>query len=228
MDIPKTLKEVVSNTPELIDENTIEITRVEKWEVLKSDLLAAKETLTDYIVLKQSAFNEINEYLTMFGEETIPGEEAIPGDDVMAYTSRCKVRLSERQTVPQATWTILNLDDVIWDNDNEWDIVNKRFIAKETGYYHVSYHVESSVLGSNPDEYLAGAIFKNGVKHSITGQIVANRPGSSQSHIGTTDIYLEVGDYIDVRVVHEDYVGGPSTTFPPETYRNWFAIHRFA
>jgi len=59
MDIPKTLKEVVSNTPELIDENTIEITRVEKWEVLKSSLLIMRENIVNHINDKQIILNEL-------------------------------------------------------------------------------------------------------------------------------------------------------------------------
>lgn len=67
MDIPKTLKEVISNIPEVIDENTIELTITEKWEVLKSNLLSTKESIENHINNRQDVVNKIDEYLIMLG-----------------------------------------------------------------------------------------------------------------------------------------------------------------
>lgn len=86
MNIPKTLKETVSNIPEVIDENTIELTITKKWEVTKPNLITAKQNIENHINEKQTILDEINQYLVMLGEE-IPAE----GGDVMAYTSKCSV-----------------------------------------------------------------------------------------------------------------------------------------
>ena len=85
MDIPKTLIEVISSIPELIDENTIEIIQTEKWEILKSNLLTTKESIQNHINSGQNVLDEINQYLSMFGEEPEPEPE---GEDNMAIYSR--------------------------------------------------------------------------------------------------------------------------------------------
>lgn len=224
MSIPKTLKEVVSSIPEVIDENTIEILQTEKWEVLKSDLLSTKELIKNHIVERQDVVDEIDQYLVMLGE-IIPEEE---GDNPMAYTSYCRVLLDSRQTVPTRVWTKLDLVDVKYDNDNEWDITNKRFIAKKAGYYHISYQVESGELDVN--DFAKGGIFKNGLMYSVTGQVGANPVGYSQAQVGCDDIYLNVGDYIEIHVHIDDYNHSMENGLfiNDQIYRNFVAIHRFA
>ena len=68
MDIPKTLKEVISNIPEVIDENTIELTITEKWEVLKSNLLSTKESIENHINNRQvKCIGKVNKFCHFLG-----------------------------------------------------------------------------------------------------------------------------------------------------------------
>ena len=53
--------------------DSIEFTKIEKWEVSKVNLLAQKQTIEKDIVTKQTQLNEINNLLLMFGPKIKPG-----------------------------------------------------------------------------------------------------------------------------------------------------------
>ena len=71
--VSRNLKETVSDVPKCID-NSIEFTKIEKWEVSKVSLLGQKKTVEDSIAVKQIQLDEINDLLLMFESEIKPGE----------------------------------------------------------------------------------------------------------------------------------------------------------
>lgn len=66
MSISRSLKEVIRDIPEKIDDSTIEFIKTEKWEVSKISLLEQKKTIEEDIVKKQLQLEEINDLLSMF------------------------------------------------------------------------------------------------------------------------------------------------------------------
>ena len=72
MTVSRSLKEIVSDMPKVVGDS-IEFTKIEKWEVSKVNLLAQKQTIEKDIVTKQTQLNEINNLLLMFGPKIKPG-----------------------------------------------------------------------------------------------------------------------------------------------------------
>lgn len=195
MDIPKTLKEVVSNTSELIDENTIEITRVEKWEVLKSNLLAIKESLEDYTILKQTAFDEINEYLTIFDEEIIGGEEVTE----IPIQSSGRYYRSGDQSIPSGVKTKVEVDLKEFDMLNNWDTANKRLVIPVNGRYLLIGKVYIQALGAN--KFLTCYLYRNGLIDTGGNKIYASTAGDVTVYV-IIDMPLWAGDYIELYCYH--------------------------
>lgn len=138
MSIPKTLIEVISSIPELIDENTIEIIQTKRWEVLKSNLLITKESIQNHIISRQNVIDEINQYLLMLGEEPEPEPEP-EGEDSMAIYSR--------EPDPQYhDFDINNLTD-----DGAWHDLDCSSIVPE-GVTHIYF--SCGVRSNTPGQYL--------------------------------------------------------------------------
>ena len=71
MSISRSLKETTSDVPKCI-EDSIEFTKVEKWEVSKVSLLEQKKSVEDSLAVKQIQLDEINDLLLMFEPEIKP------------------------------------------------------------------------------------------------------------------------------------------------------------
>lgn len=194
MDVPKTLKEIISNTPELIDENTIEITRVEKWEVLKSNLLAVKESLEDYTILKQTAFNEINEYLAIFGEEVIGGEQ-------VQNQSAGRYWLGDgNQSIPSGIKTKIEVNTLGFDMLGNWDSINKRFVVPSTGVYLLIGKIYFLELGGGI--FGTPYLYQNGIQNTSGNIIYAPANGGNVTVYTIINGPLNEGDYIELYGYH--------------------------
>lgn len=65
MSVSKSLKEITNDTPKVVGDS-IEFTKIEKWEVSKISLLGQKQEIEKDIAMKQSQLDEINQLLAMF------------------------------------------------------------------------------------------------------------------------------------------------------------------
>ena len=66
MGISRSLINVESNTPKVIDTENLQFTRIEKWSVTKTSLLNQKQAIEDEIVEKNEQLQEINDLLNLF------------------------------------------------------------------------------------------------------------------------------------------------------------------
>jgi len=93
------------------------------------------------------------------------------------------------------TWTKVPFDTKNFDNANEFDTTNHRFIASESGFYIFLVHI---IISSPTDQSLYSTkLYKNGSGH--TGSIFLRASGTaSQSIAGGFIVQLAAGDYIEV------------------------------
>ena len=66
MSISRSLINVESNTPEVIDAENLQFTRVEKWGVSRTSLLEQKQALEVVIAEKTARLQEIDNLLALF------------------------------------------------------------------------------------------------------------------------------------------------------------------
>lgn len=73
MSISRSLKETISDIPECIG-NSIEFTKVEKWEVSKLSLLDQKKSVEDTMAMHQAQLDDINQLLALFNKSIVVEE----------------------------------------------------------------------------------------------------------------------------------------------------------
>lgn len=66
MNISRSLINEVSDTPEVVDAENLEFTRVEKWGVSKTSLLSQKQEIENTIAEKNTQLQKINDLLALF------------------------------------------------------------------------------------------------------------------------------------------------------------------
>lgn len=106
--------------------------------------------------------------------------------------STVRVHRSANQSIPNASWTIINFNVIDWDVNSEW--ITNRFYAKEAGYFQVNLAAMGVNLAAGT-LFMVG-IYKNGVKQAgpRRGVLLTDYQGTTVSEIvhlnGTTD-YIE-------------------------------------
>lgn len=140
-----------------------------------------------------------------------------PSGGGSSFLSQGKVYFDGNQIVPAAVPTKITFNCVSFDNNSEWDVMNNRFVVKETGIYCVigCIHYPNLVtvgglqllknVGSPPDE---GALFV----------WMGDTSGSGRQIQGVTTTQLNAGDYVEMWGTHMKFpsitlFGGESTTF---------------
>lgn len=155
------------------------------------------------------------------------GEDALEFDTPSAtasFSSRCRVGLTSDQSIPSGAFTKLDLNDVNYDNDSEWDTTNKRFVAKKEGYYSIKVNVYCASLAAT--KTLLGVIYKNGAVYSYSDYDKQGAIEWSKGCAFSDDVFLEVDDFIEIFTHHTH---GVNTSFiHGNNTRNFVAIHRFA
>jgi len=140
-----------------------------------------------------------------------------PSGGGSSFLSQGKVYFDGNQVVPAAVPTKITFNCVSFDNNSEWDVMNNRFVVKETGIYCVIgcilYPNLETVgglqllknVGSPPDE---GALFV----------WIGDTSGSGRQIQGVTTAQLNAGDYVEMWGTHMKFpsitlFGGESNTF---------------
>lgn len=154
------------------------------------------------------------------GEQGVKGDTGEAGADGYIPESYCSMVLSAPQAIPQNQWEIVEFDTALYDNLNEFDIVNWRFVPVSDGYYHIDLAV--SINGIAVNNYVILRLEINAYPY-----IYQNR--KSDGHfimqlLGSRDVRLLAGDIVSV-VIHHDH---PTARVIGAGYNDtYLTIHRF-
>jgi len=149
---------------------------------------------TQYI--KHSLATAINDFLLASGagafvKKTLAETIAILGVTVF---QKARAYRANAQTIPDSTWTKIEIDTDSFDPTNITDLVNHRIIPTIAGYYQVNGSLNISVPTVTA---LVVSLFKNTTEVSRGGQFVSEYGGSVSDLIylnGSTD-YIELKIY---------------------------------
>jgi len=140
--------------------------------------------------------------------------------------SRSRVTKNDAQIIATVTATLIEFDDEVYDNLSEYDdAVNYRFTASGTGYYLATASTLSASVAWGDAEYWETRLRKNGVAYAYGSRATGAAVTCARSSILSVMVYLEAGEYIDVRVYHNQ--GGNVALTPNELY-NYFSVHRLS
>lgn len=81
-------------------------------------------------------------------------------NDALKNTPSAYMKLGTNQTISNATWTKVNLNQSNWDTDSGFDSGNYRYTIPTTGKYQVNYL--AYISGIDEGEYCQARIYKNG------------------------------------------------------------------
>jgi len=100
-------------------------------------------------------------------------------------------------SIPSTSWTTINFDVLDYDETGDFNIVTDRFICPTSGYYLIS----GMVTFIMPDgETILLAAIREGVNEAGS---LAHASHSDSLSTGFTDIiYLNAGDYLELRAFH--------------------------
>jgi hypothetical protein len=154
----------------------------------------------------------------------VPSLEIDPSTGIVDFDkqSRCKVYLGSDQTISNDSWTKVEFDTEVYDNQSEFDpTTNYRFTAKKAGYYLVTAQI-SFWTANNAISYLIG-IHKNG------GNVAYKRlcPGATELQtFNITDIlYLDVNNYVEIYTWQNS--GGDEVIIGQDPY-SYVSIHKLS
>ena len=154
--------------------------------------------------------------------DTVPSEDAVfDYAEPLIPKSRVRaIRNGVDQSIPNATWTKVELTTVDWDGLGEFDnITNYRFTALNAGYYQVNAQLR--MLNIANDTQARCAIYKNGVGVGI--RFVYSYNGNHDPMPTVSDmVYLDVDDYLELYVYHTD--GAASDLDGPSQY-TFMSVH---
>jgi hypothetical protein len=106
------------------------------------------------------------------------------------------------------------IDTVEWDNQNEWDSTNKRFVAKVAGEYDVTGFLAMAIASGS---YASLAVYVNGIQRKVLGGTTYNSTGTITVDIGCrATIRLAAGDYVELftgSATSNLATSGPSYTY---------------
>lgn len=187
----------------------------------KGDLAVRGDTFTERI-----AAGAANTVLKGKGAEILPAYEQIALEDITAH-SRVRVTKNNAQTIGIGATAIVQYDDEIFDNLNEYNTGTYRFTAQKAGYYFVSASLQAVPKTWTTNRYWQLYLYKNGTK-TITGMMdtsYSSSDGGKKTSQIATIIYMEVADYIDIRIFSGHVATVNSTT---DATVNYFAVHRLS
>lgn len=135
------------------------------------------------------------------------------GDNTVAHRSRCEaVSIAPAQVIAGSTFTKIQFGAKNYDAFGEYDISLSRFTAKTPGIYLVSVTVPIAGLPALARTLLD--LQKNGANawrlQDLTSSVL-----SDASITGTTSMYLNAGDYLEIFA----YIGGYNVNTVPSLGR---------
>ncbi len=140
--------------------------------------------------------------------------------------SRVKVTKNDAQSIPNAIETIVQYDDEVFDNLDEYNTGTYRYTAKEAGYYSVSASIQALNAEWAVGEFWSLSIQINGVintsgSYEQHGSLITKQFESSLNTI----IYLAATDYLEVTIYHTQ---GANQNTSNDPTMNYFAVHRLS
>jgi hypothetical protein len=167
--------------------------------------------------------NAPNSTLHVNGNVTITGQIENTG------ASRMRVTKDNAQTFAHGTWTVVQFDDEVYDNLGEYNTGTYRFTATKPGSYYVAASLLTAEVTWLADDVWHIALFKNGVQYNYFYRHEVPYGATTYLHsLGSDIIYLDAGDYIDVRA-YPFHIGGINS-FSGTTgdEYNYFTVHRLS
>ncbi len=138
--------------------------------------------------------------------------------------SRVRVTKNNAQSIGNASVTIAQYDDEVFDNLEEF--ASYKFTAKEAGYYFVSASLKSASVTWAVNEYWQIRLYKDGAVYSYgTREISTGTEGKENLSSLIDLIYLAATNYIDIRVYHTQ---GGNVNTSTDVYSNYFSVHRLS
>jgi len=151
------------------------------------------------------------------------------------HQSRARAYESTAQAaIATATWTQVNFNSVQFDEKSEFDAAtNYRFTAKAEGYYQVNARVEfdfSAATDADDYSYVSLAIYVSGAEYSRGNQLGLKGAGTTflrnnNAPVISDVVYLQVGQYIDIRVYQNT---GSAYSLRTGTAINYVSIHKIS
>ena len=153
------------------------------------------------------------------------------GPDRIVIGSTTSIRSAARrsrnsaQSIPNGGETIVAYDDLEYDQLSE--LANTGvFTATATGIYHASWGLQLASASWFTAEIFRSALWKNGAAHSQGFRNVsASTNTATLSSIGSADVDLAAGEYIDVRAFHNQ---GAAVNTSTTVGAMFFCVHRIA
>ena len=139
------------------------------------------------------------------------------------FYSRMRYTKDDAQSIPNATATKIEYDDIDYDSLTEYDTTNYRFIATYAGYYLVIASLLTADVAWTAGNEIEIYIRKNGTTFSTNyKEIEANITAyADMSHSDV--LYLEPDDYVEIFF----YQGrGSATALYTNANYNFFTVHR--
>ena len=106
--------------------------------------------------------------------------------------------VSSGHSVPDHNWTVVDFDIVDYDVTSDFNIVTDRFVCPTSGYYLISGKVKFVIMLDG--EAIFVAVFREGVSE-IESSVYGSNTVSLSTNFADI-VYLNAGDYVEVRVYH--------------------------
>ena len=156
----------------------------------------------------------------------VKGVEAFLLDDAgiltLAKQSAAKAYLGTEQTIPNTTWTVINLDTELYDIQDEFNTTTHRFTAKKAGIYMVAAAI--AWINNTTAKRWDAAIFKNG--SAVAQACMHSANATDPIHIFLCDIaQLAVNDYLDLRGYQNS---GSSANVAAYAFATYLAVYKLA
>lgn len=130
-------------------------------------------------------------------------------------------------TIANSTWTVVPWDGLTRNIDtaNAWDSTNHKYVAPETGYYDVDYHVLTDPTADlDAGEYGYSALYVNGAIRA-QGIVTESDLSSSVSVFYNQDlstiVHLNKGDEVQIKI-HQN--SGAAMAIQANNHNNYISI----
>ena len=145
------------------------------------------------------------------GPAGIDGATGPTGPSGGVSSSRCRVYFTVGQSCPMMTLTKLNFDTVDYDGNSEWSVANKNWVCKETGHYLITANL-------NLMNFIGFAILQTIKNNATVVSEFSGKNGQALYLNSTNIIHLNIGDYLDVRVMNASMVNATTGSGVANTY----------
>jgi len=158
---------------------------------------------------------------------TVNGTVDFIGGITIDKISKVRVTKNNVQTFTDATIEIIEYDDEVYDELEEYDnSTNYRFTATVAGYYDIGASIITSAVAWTSGDAVTMAAYKNG---NLFVTLSYNRWGYSETTFhhahGSSHVYLAAGDYIDFRI---NITRGANTASLNYANQNYCYVHRLS